>query len=62
MQSLKLHFLRLQKESKQIGENWATKSILSKYHKALQTMLSLLTAFKHALIVGASTATCDISF
>ncbi|KAI2645227.1 Zinc finger MYM-type protein 1 [Labeo rohita] len=56
------NFLRSQKESKTEGDNWTTKLILSKYHKALQTMPSVLTAFKHALTFGASTAMCENSF
>lgn len=55
-------FLRSQKESKTEGDNWTTKLILSKYHKALQTMPSILTAFKHALTFGASRAMCENSF
>ncbi|XP_073730590.1 uncharacterized protein [Misgurnus anguillicaudatus] len=56
------HFLRSQKESKTEGDNWTTKFVLSKYHTVLQTMPSVLTAFKHALTFGASTATCENSF
>lgn len=56
------HFLRSQKESKTEGDNWTTKLIFSKYHKVLQTMPSVQTAFKHALTFGASTATCENSF
>lgn len=36
--------------------------VLSKYHENLMAMLSVLTAFKHALIFGASTALCENSF
>ncbi|CAL8254540.1 unnamed protein product [Boreogadus saida] len=42
--------------------NWTIQHIISTYRIQLSAMPSVLTAFKHALTFGASTAMCENSF
>lgn len=53
-------FLMSQKQAMQ--GDWTIQHIISTYHNQLITMPSVLTAFKHALSFGASTAMCENSF
>ena len=43
-------------------ENWTVQKVLSKHHATLQSMPTVLLAFRLALVFGASTATCENSF
>ena len=43
-------------------DKWTTGAILQRYAEALKAMPSVLTAMKHAITFGASTATCENSF
>ncbi|KAJ0066809.1 hypothetical protein NL108_002860, partial [Boleophthalmus pectinirostris] len=53
-------FLMSQKQA--TGGNWTIQHIISTFHIQLSAMPSVLTAFKHALTFGASTAMCENSF
>ncbi|KAL0968294.1 hypothetical protein UPYG_G00264930 [Umbra pygmaea] len=53
-------FLMSQKQAMQ--QDWTIQHIISTYHNHLIAMPSVLTAFKHALTFGASTAMCENSF
>ncbi|KAM8769430.1 uncharacterized protein AB9X84_001697 isoform 1-T1 [Acanthopagrus schlegelii] len=58
------NFLRAQMEesSPPDGEKWTMKQILKQFHRPLEAMPTVLTAFKHGLTFGASTASCENSF
>ncbi|KAK0153405.1 hypothetical protein N1851_004914 [Merluccius polli] len=53
-------FLMSQKQA--MEGDWTIQHIISTYHNQLIAMPSVLTAFKHALTFGASTAMCENSF
>ncbi|CAK6983693.1 zinc finger MYM-type protein 1-like [Scomber scombrus] len=57
-------FLRAQMEesSPPDGEKWTMKQILKQFQRPLEAMPTVLTAFKHGLTFGASTASCENSF
>uniref|UniRef100_A0A8C9YYB0 TTF-type domain-containing protein n=1 Tax=Sander lucioperca TaxID=283035 RepID=A0A8C9YYB0_SANLU len=44
------------------GGKWTMKKVLKHFHKPLEAMPSVMTALKHALTFGASTALCENSF
>lgn len=50
------------KQSQPIEGDWTIQHILSNYHTYLKAMPSVMTAFKHAVTFGASTAMCENSF
>nr|XP_014352814.1 PREDICTED: uncharacterized protein LOC106706406 [Latimeria chalumnae] len=54
-------FLQTQMDSSTI-ETWATQTLLKTFHRALEAVPSVITAMKHALTFGASTAMCENSF
>lgn len=43
-------------------EKWTVQKLLSKHHKTLEAMPTVLLALRLALVFGASTATCENSF
>jgi len=55
-------FFSMQKQSQPIEGDWTIQHILSNYHMHLKAMPSVMTAFKHALTFGASTAMRKNSF
>lgn len=44
------------------GGEWTTRKVLQHLHRPLEAMPSVITALKHALTFGASTALCENSF
>lgn len=54
------HFLKTNMTAD--DETWTISRIIKTFHSALEAMLSVMTAFKHALMFGASTAMCENSF
>ena len=54
------HFLKTNMTAD--NETWTISRIIQTFHSALEAMPSVMTAFKHALTFGASTAMCENSF
>ena len=44
------------------GGKWKIKQMIKQFQKPLEAMPTVMTAFKHALTFGASTALCENSF
>ncbi|XP_063039724.1 uncharacterized protein LOC134434959 [Engraulis encrasicolus] len=53
---------RMEDTSPPDGGEWTARKVLKHFHPALEAMPGVITALKHALTFGASTAVCENSF